>query len=134
MGMAQDVFRHEHLQLEAVNKPVQLILEPLFDGLNLIGELAGTGGDIEQAALHRRHLGMVEMRQRHRMRSGGGRIQQPGHPEAGMVEPLQNMRPFARLQSDAVGAVKTVVMKPMRLGVPVVRIQVGMENAKSGLN
>jgi hypothetical protein len=30
--------------------------------------------------------------------------------------------------------VKTVVMKPMRLGVPVVRIQVGMENAKSGLN
>lgn len=101
-GDGQDVFRHEHLQLEAVNKPVQLILEPLFDGLNLVSELAGTGGDIEQAALHRRHLGMVEMRQRHRMRSGGGRIQQPGHPEAGMVEPLQNMRPFARLQSDAV--------------------------------
>ena len=60
----QNVLRQQDFDLELLDEAIEFVLEPLLDGLNLVGDGAGAERHAEELALHVGDFGVVEEGQR----------------------------------------------------------------------
>ena len=102
----QDIFRHQHFESELLDETVEVVLEPLLDGLNLVRDGAGAERHAEEFALHVGDFRVVEESEGRGVAGFGRGIEQAGHPEAGMAHAAEDVRPFAGFKGDAIGAVE----------------------------
>ncbi len=103
---SQDVLGQKDFDLELLDEAVNLVLEALFEGLDLVGDGAGSERHAEELALNVGNLRMPKERQRRDVTCLRWGVKQPGHPKARVAHAGQNLGPFSRFERNAVSTVE----------------------------
>ena len=88
------------------DEEIKFVFEQFLDRVDFIRGGAGAGFDAKKFRLQLGHARMIEIGQRREVAAAGGRVEQTRKPECLVAKALENLRPFPRLQRDAIRPVK----------------------------